>query len=100
MKNMLKPFVNTAYCLAYVKYADRYVDISYQFKYFNLPKDSQNICDELKSTVVCHECTKDLFKIYCLYLGAFYVPRRSCQSHSLSQMLWLSRIPGQAKAMY
>jgi len=44
---MPKPFASTAYCLAYFTYADRYVD----FTYFNMPKDSQNICDELESTV-------------------------------------------------
>jgi len=31
---MLKLFASTAYCLAYYTYADRYVDISYYFKYF------------------------------------------------------------------
>jgi len=33
-----------------------YVSISYYFKYFKYAKDSQNICDELKSTVVCCVC--------------------------------------------
>ena len=33
---MPKPYASTAYCLAYFTYVDRYVDNSYQLKYFKI----------------------------------------------------------------
>ena len=53
MSNMPKPFASTAYCLACFTYAGRYVDIHINLNILNMSKDSQNICDDLKSTVVC-----------------------------------------------
>jgi len=52
--DMPKPFSTTAYCLAYFTHVDGYGD---NLNILNVPKDSQNICNELKSTVVCHALT-------------------------------------------
>jgi len=36
-----------------------------------MPKDSQNICDELKSTMVCHETSENVQNLDLLHKNAF-----------------------------
>jgi len=48
--------VDNNYCFVNFKYAEGYETSHIILNILNMPKDSQNICNELKPTVVCRGC--------------------------------------------